>query len=96
MLLTGLDQLWVADITDIRLRVELVCLVVILDAFLGKRFGWALDRTVEDDLTLVRPCVWPCNDGSRKRAWCNTPIAACNTSHVITTLCYRRRASASA
>ena len=49
MTLTGLDQLWVADITYIRLRAEFVYLAVILDAFSRRVIGWALDRTLEDD-----------------------------------------------
>jgi transposase InsO family protein len=52
MTLTGLDQLWVADITYIRLRVEFVYLAVILDAFSRRVIGWALGRTLEDPLTL--------------------------------------------
>ena len=52
MTLTGLDQLWVADITYIRLRAEFVYLAVILDAFSRRVIGWALDRTLEDTLTL--------------------------------------------
>jgi putative transposase len=51
MLLTGVDQLWVADITYIRLREEFVFLAVILDAFSRRVIGWALDRTLEDRLT---------------------------------------------
>jgi putative transposase len=52
MTLTGLDQLWVADITYIRLLVEFVYLAVILDAFSRRVIGWALERTLEDELTL--------------------------------------------
>ena len=52
MILTGTDQLWVADITYIRLRDEFVFLAVILDAYSRRVIGWALDRTLEDDLTL--------------------------------------------
>ena len=53
MVLTGVDQLWRADITYIRLREEFVFLAVILDAHSRKVIGWALDRTMEDDLTLT-------------------------------------------
>jgi len=52
MTLTGLDQLWVADITYIRLRAEFVYLAVILDAYSRRVIGWALSRTLEDTLTL--------------------------------------------
>ena len=50
--LTGLDQLWVADITYIRLRAEFVYLAVILDAYSRRVLGWALGGTLEDTLTL--------------------------------------------
>jgi len=52
MVLTDVDQLWVADITYIRLQDEFVFLAVILDAHSRRVIGWALDRTMEDDLTL--------------------------------------------
>jgi putative transposase len=52
MVLTGMDQLWRADITYIRLREEFVYLAVILDAYSRRVIGWALDRTMEDELTL--------------------------------------------
>ena len=51
--LTGLHQLWVADITYIRLELEFVYLAVILDAFSRRVIGWALDRSLEDELTLA-------------------------------------------
>jgi len=53
MVLTGVDQLWVADITYIRLREEFVFLAVILDAYSRRVIGWELDRTLEDELTLA-------------------------------------------
>ena len=46
MKLTGIDQLWVADITYIRLQTEFVYLAVILDGFSRKVVGWALERTL--------------------------------------------------
>jgi len=52
MVLTGVNQLWRADITYIRLREEFVFLAVILDAFSRRVIGWALDRNMEDGLTL--------------------------------------------
>ncbi|HEY8184859.1 MAG TPA: IS3 family transposase [Pyrinomonadaceae bacterium] len=48
--LTGINQLWVADITYIRLQKEFVYLAVILDAFSRKVVGWALDRTLAASL----------------------------------------------
>jgi len=53
MVLTGIDQLWVADITYIRLETEFVYLAVVLDAYSRRVIGWALDRTLEDELTLA-------------------------------------------
>jgi putative transposase len=51
--LTGIDQLWVADITYIRLEIEFVYLAVVLDAFSRRVIGWALDRSLEDDLAIA-------------------------------------------
>jgi transposase InsO family protein len=53
MVLTGVDQLWRADITYIRLREEFVYLAVILDAFSRRVVGWALGRNMDDELTLT-------------------------------------------
>ena len=50
--LVGLDQLWVADLTYIRLELEFVYLAVILDAFSRRVIGWALDRSLDTELTL--------------------------------------------
>ncbi|HST13101.1 MAG TPA: IS3 family transposase [Terriglobales bacterium] len=51
--LTGIDQLWVADITYIRLKTEFVYLAVILDGFSRKVVGWSLERTLASRLALV-------------------------------------------
>ena len=53
MVVTGIEQLWVADITYIRLANEFVYLAVVLDAFSRRVIGWALDVTLEDDLPLA-------------------------------------------
>ncbi len=50
---TALDQLWVADITYIRLRTEFIYLAAVLDAFSRKVIGWALGRTLEAELALA-------------------------------------------
>ncbi|HKV23638.1 MAG TPA: IS3 family transposase [Candidatus Acidoferrum sp.] len=52
MKLTGINQLWVADITYVRLKTQFVYLAVILDAFSRKVVGWALDRTLAIRLTV--------------------------------------------
>jgi transposase InsO family protein len=51
--LTGMNQLWVADITYIRLRAEFVYLAVMLDAYSRKVVGWALDRTLAARLPMA-------------------------------------------
>lgn len=53
MRLDGINQLWVADITYIRLQHEFVYLAVILDAFSRRVVGWALEPTLKDELTLA-------------------------------------------
>lgn len=53
MTLTGINQLWVADITYIRLETEFVYLAVILDAFSRRVIGWALGQSLEASLTLT-------------------------------------------
>lgn len=50
---TAINQLWVADITYIRLRIEFVYLAVILDAFSRRVIGWALGRTLEAELAVA-------------------------------------------
>ena len=50
---TAINQLWVADITYIRLRTEFVYLAVALDAFSRRVVGWALGRTLEAELAVA-------------------------------------------
>ena len=52
MVLSGVDQLWVADITYIRLEEEFVYLAVILDAYSRRVIGWHLAEGLDDSLTL--------------------------------------------
>jgi len=52
MVLTSINQLWVADITYIRLAMEFVYLAVLLDAFSRSCIGWALRRSLEAALVL--------------------------------------------
>ena len=51
--LSGINQLWVADITYIRLKGEFVYLAVMLDAYSRKVVGWALDRTLAVRLPIA-------------------------------------------
>jgi transposase InsO family protein len=48
----GVNQLWRADITYIRLRAEFVYLAVVLDAYSRRVVGWALGRTLEAGLAV--------------------------------------------
>jgi putative transposase len=53
MKVTGINQLWVADITYVRLNWEFVYLAVVLDRFSRRVVGWALDRTLSSRLPLT-------------------------------------------
>jgi putative transposase len=53
MELSGIDQLWVADLTYIRLREQFLYLAVILDAFSRRALGWALDDSLATPLSLA-------------------------------------------
>src|SRR5262249_22484249 len=46
------DQVWVADITCIRLRNEFIYLYIIMDVFTRCIRGWHLGRSLEQELTL--------------------------------------------
>jgi putative transposase len=46
MTVTSINQLWVADITYIRLRVEFVFLAIVIDRYSRKAIGWALARSL--------------------------------------------------
>ncbi len=50
---TGINQLWVADITYVRLPREFIYLAVILDAFSRRCIGWALGRHLDAPLTVA-------------------------------------------
>jgi putative transposase len=50
---TGPDQLWVADLTHIRVLTGSVYLAVILDAWSRRVVGWALSRRIDADLALA-------------------------------------------
>lgn len=48
----GINQLWVSDITYIRLQGEFVYLAVILDAYSRRLIGWELSRRIDGALTV--------------------------------------------
>ncbi len=51
--LTDIDQLWVADITYIRLSETFVYLAIVLDAFSRRVIGWALEDHLEAGLAVA-------------------------------------------
>jgi putative transposase len=53
LIVTGTDQLWVADITYIHLREAFVYLAVVLDAFSRRVVGWALEAHLEASLAVA-------------------------------------------
>ena len=53
MVLTGVNQLWVADITYIRLLEEFAFLAIVLDAFSRRVVGWALERHLQASLATA-------------------------------------------
>jgi transposase InsO family protein len=53
MVPTGLDQLWVADITYIRLQEEFAYLAIVLDAFSRRVVGWALQPHLQASLAIA-------------------------------------------
>lgn len=50
---TGINQMWIADLTYVRLCLGFVYLAVILDAFSRRALGWALGRVLDAELTVV-------------------------------------------
>ncbi|HWY87245.1 MAG TPA: IS3 family transposase [Gemmataceae bacterium] len=53
MVLSGLDQLWVADITYVHLLEEFAFLAVVLDAFSRRVVGWALEDHLRASLATT-------------------------------------------
>ena len=76
MTVLGPHQLWVADITYIRLVCEFVYLAVVLDAFSRKVLGWA--KALRRNLQCVR---WSERllIGGRLAVLCTIPTRACST-----------------
>jgi putative transposase len=53
LIVNDVNQLWVADITYVRLLAEFVYLAVVLDAFSRRAVGWALGRNLQTSLPLA-------------------------------------------
>jgi putative transposase len=51
--LTGINQLWIADLTYIRLENEFVYLAAVLDAWSRRVIGWAVDRSLAARLAVT-------------------------------------------
>lgn len=95
---TGINQLWVADITYVRLGAEFVFLAVVLDAFSRRVIGWALDRHLRASLavaalTMAIEARRP-QPGTSIRSI--TPIEACSTPAANTRPCWQSTASSQA
>jgi putative transposase len=63
---TAPNQVWVADITYVRLREEFIFLAVVLDAFSRRVLGWALGESLQTSLALA----------ALNRALADRPVAA--------------------
>lgn len=75
------NQVWVADITYIRLGRRFIYLAVILDAYTRAVRGWALSHHIDQQLTLDaldmalahgRPSIFHSDQGSQYAAWLHT------------------------
>jgi putative transposase len=53
LVLTGLDQLWVADITYVRMLEDFAFLAVVLDAFSRRVIGWAMETHLRASLATT-------------------------------------------
>ena len=78
MQLSALDQLWVADITYIRLQEEFAYLAIVLDAFSRRVVGWAMADHLGASLavTALAMALAARRPGA---AWSTIPTAACST-----------------
>jgi putative transposase len=79
--LSAPDQVWVADITYIRLGWRFLYLAVILDAYTRAIRGWTLSRSLSQQLTLDAldlalqqrvPLIFHSDQGSQYAAWLHT------------------------
>ena len=77
------NQVWVADITYIRLGTKFMYLAVILDAYTRAIRGWALSRSLSQELTLTalpmalvkgKPFIFHSDQGSQYSAWLHTEM----------------------
>lgn len=50
--INGINQLWAADITYIRLREEFIYAAIVLDAYSRRVIGWAVEKNLQSSLAL--------------------------------------------
>ena len=86
MVLTEIDQLWVADITYVRLETEFVYLAGVFDAHSRRVIGWALNRTLEGGLAIAALRM-ALRRARQRLAWCITPTVASNMPRRTTLTC---------
>jgi transposase InsO family protein len=77
--LTQANQLWVADITYVRLREEFVYVAVILDAYSRRVVGWNLDTSMRSEL-VVRRWTGRSPNAPLNPALCIIPTAVFSTA----------------
>lgn len=77
------DQLWVGDITYIRLGTRFIYLAVILDVYTRAVRGWALSRNIDKELTLdalrmalskAQSLIFHSDQGVQYAAWEHTQM----------------------
>ena len=74
---TGINQVWVADITYIRIRKGFVFLAALLDRFSRKVIGWAISTRIDAEVCLAAlKALWL--SGNRRPAAFITPIVGCS------------------
>jgi transposase InsO family protein len=76
--LSGINQLWVADITYIRLREQFVYLAAVLDAYSRRVIGWALGTLRPSFRWRLWIRRWP--NGRLRSASCTIPIGGSSTA----------------
>ncbi len=72
MELTATNQLWVADLTYIRLANEFVYLAVVLDAFSRRVVGWAFNRSLRS--TIAVDALQTGLQGTATTTWSRPPF----------------------
>ncbi len=81
--MTRPNQVWVADMTCIRLGSRFIYLAVILDAYSRAVKGWSLSRSLSQEITLDalrmalatgKPAIFHSDQGSQYSAWLHTEL----------------------